>query len=115
MSPKPTPASVARFRNSRRVSCGKWSGISSQQNSRKAGRHVGSEQAAAHRAKTDFGHLTAAFRRERTDAADLEGDAREMRKPARRGGGNGEAARIERQLFRVGREVEIADKFIRHD
>src|ERR1019366_5582180 len=114
-SPMPTPASAARFRNSRRVSCGSVTGINSQQKSRERGGHVGGEQATAHRTETDLGHFAAAFGRERADAADLDGDAREVREPAQRVGGNREAARVERELFRIGREVEVADEFVEHD
>src|SRR5215469_711594 len=78
-------------------------------------RHIGREQAANHRAETDFGHFAAALRRERADAADLDGDARKVCKTAQRVRGDGETARVECHLFDVGGEVEIAEKFVEDD
>jgi len=77
--------------------------------------HVSGEQAAAHRAETDLGHFAAAFGRERADAADLNRDAGKIREAAQRVGRNRETARVERERFGVGREVEVADEFIQHD
>ena len=50
----------------------------SQQKSREARGHVGGEQAADHRAETELRHLAAAFRRERADAANPNGDAQRI-------------------------------------
>src|SRR5450756_2061670 len=113
------PARAVRFRNSRRESWGRLTGISFtdqlKQESRERGRHVGRQQAADHRAETELGHFAAAFGSERTDATDLDGDAGEVGEAAERIRRDRETARREIQLSRVRREVEVADEFVEHD
>ena len=95
-APRPLPSTTPMAgRSAVRLSIRVWL-RRSQQHSRDAGRHEIGHGARGHRAQSQARQIRLAARRQRADAADLNGDRAEIGETAQRVSGDDERARIER-------------------